>query len=64
MRLGDPVLIRGRMFVLRGVDPMSVPDRQAEVEDPRTGERFTVPCAELEEPEEPPRAAAGLDPVG
>jgi hypothetical protein len=64
MRLGDPVLIRGRTFVLRGIDPMSVPDRQAEVEDPHTGERFTVPCAELEELDEPPWAARGFDPVG
>jgi hypothetical protein len=61
MRLGELVLIRGRTFVLRGVDPMSVPDRQAEVEDPLTGERFTVPCADLEEL---PRAAEGFDPVG
>jgi len=47
MRIGDQVLYHGRVFVLRGHDPMSVPDRRAEVEDPATGERLVVALAEL-----------------
>jgi len=33
---------------------MSMPERRAQVEDPQTGERFSVPLRELEErPTEP-----------
>jgi len=49
MRIGDPVIYRGRTLTLRGIDPMSVPDRRAEVEDPDTGERLIVALDELEE---------------
>jgi hypothetical protein len=56
MRIGDLVIHNGRLFVLLGHDPMSVPDRQAEVADPETGERFTVPLAELEPAPEDPAA--------
>ncbi len=60
MRIGDRVLYHGRVLVLLGHDPMSVPDRRAEVEDPQTGDRLVVPLAELE-PESPePR---GFDPA-
>ena len=52
MNIGDPVLHRGRRYVLRGLDPMSVPDRQAFLEDPETGEQVTAPVDELE-PEAP-----------
>ena len=48
MRIGDRVLYHGRVLVLRGHDPMSVPDRRAEVQDPETGERLVVPLDELE----------------
>ena len=60
MRIGDPVTYHGRALTLRGIDPMSVPERRAEVEDPHTGERFTVAFDELEEalPELP-----GFDPA-
>jgi hypothetical protein len=47
MRIGDLVIHNGRLLVLLGHDPMSVPDRQAEVADPSTGERLVVPLAEL-----------------
>jgi hypothetical protein len=47
MRIGDLVIHNGRMLVLLGHDPMSVPDRRAQVEDPATGERFVVPLDEL-----------------
>jgi len=54
MRIGDLVSYHGTQYVLRGLDPMSVPDRQAELEDPATGERLRVPLADVEEgPAEP-----------
>ena len=56
MRIGDQVLYHGRVLVLLGHDPMSVPDRRAEVEDPETGERFVVLLDELE--------PASLEPEG
>ena len=56
MRIGDLVIHNGRLFVLLGHDPMSVPDRQAEVADPETGERFIAPLAELEPAPEDPAA--------
>jgi hypothetical protein len=57
LRIGDEVIYHGRVLVLRGLEPMSVPTRRAEVEDPVTGERFFVPVDELELP--PP----GFDPA-
>ena len=60
MQIGDQVLYQGRVLVLRGHDPMSMPDRRAEVEDPETGERLVVLLAELEAaPPEP----EGFDPA-
>jgi len=50
MRIGDLVLYDGRLYVLRGVEPMSVDDRKAELEDPETGNRVRVPLDEVEEP--------------
>jgi hypothetical protein len=47
MEIGDDVIYRGRVLVLLGHDPMSVPDRHAQVEDPATGERFDVLYDEL-----------------
>jgi hypothetical protein len=61
MQIGDPVIYRGRVLVLLGHEPMSLPDRRAQVEDPRTGERFDVAYDELA-----PAAsgAQGFDPAG
>ena len=54
MRIGDLVTYHGTQYVLRGLDPMSVPDRRAELEDPATGERVRVPLSDVEEaPSEP-----------
>jgi len=52
MRIGELVIHNGRLLVLLGHDPMSVPDRQAEVEDAATGERLVVPLDELAPPPE------------
>ncbi|MGZ4309369.1 MAG: hypothetical protein ACXVZ2_12780 [Gaiellaceae bacterium] len=48
MNIGDLVLYQGRLHYLRGLDPMSVPDRRAVLEDAETGEEVTAPIAELE----------------
>jgi hypothetical protein len=48
MEIGDEVLFRGRVVRLLGHDPMSVPDRRAQVLDPVTGEELEVPYDELE----------------
>jgi hypothetical protein len=50
MELGTAVTYRGRVCVLRGLDPMSVDERRALLEDERTGERFWVPLHEVEDP--------------
>ena len=48
MNIGDLVLFQGRTFYLRGLDPMSVPDRRAILEDAETGQELQVPLAEVE----------------
>ena len=47
MEIGDPVIYDGRTYVLRGFEPMSVDERHADLEDPRTGERIRVPLDEV-----------------
>jgi hypothetical protein len=47
MEIGELVTYEGHAYVLRGLDPMGVPDRTAELEDPETGERVSVPLAEV-----------------
>ena len=47
MNIGELVIYDGRPCYLRGLEPMSVPDRRAELEDVRTGERLIVPLAEV-----------------
>ena len=49
MEIGDLVTYRGRAYVLRGLDPMSVDARRAHLEDTATGERLWVDLAELED---------------
>ena len=45
MEIGDFVTYNGKSYVLRGLEPMSVPDRRAELEDPESGEPLSVPFA-------------------
>ncbi|MGB2952778.1 MAG: hypothetical protein WBB74_05225 [Gaiellaceae bacterium] len=52
MEIGERVKYRGRVCVVRGLEPMSVPDRRVELEDAETGERLLAPVAEVEQ--EPP----------
>jgi hypothetical protein len=48
MTIGDLVLYQGRRYYLRGLDPMSVPDRRAILEDAETGHEVSVPVEEVE----------------
>ena len=47
MRIGDLLAYRGRRYIVRGLDPMGVPERRADLEDVETGEAIRVPIAEL-----------------
>ena len=47
MKIGDLVTYQGRAYVLRGLEPMSVPNRRVELEDPESGEVVVVPLAEV-----------------
>ena len=51
MAIGDLVLFNGRRYILRGVDPMSLTERQAELEDPDTGARMRVKLDDVHEVE-------------
>ena len=48
MRIGDLVAYAGRQYIVRGLDPMGVPKRRADLEDAETGEALRVPIAELD----------------
>jgi hypothetical protein len=52
MEIGDLVTYQGRAYVLRGLEPMSMPNRRAELEDPESGEVVVVPLAEVS-PQDP-----------
>ncbi len=54
MEIGDLVTYDGKAYVLRGLEPMSVPDRRAEIEDPESGELLFVPVAQLAAAPPPP----------
>jgi hypothetical protein len=61
MRIGDLVTYQGTLYILRGLEPMSVSERRVELEHPTTGERLRVPLAEVdEEPDEPRFEREGL----
>jgi hypothetical protein len=47
MQLGDLLTYQGRRYVVRGLDPMGVPERRVDLEDVETGERRRVPIREL-----------------
>ena len=54
MEIGSLVTYQGRAYYLRGLDPMSVSDRQAELEDVFTHERISVPLDEVADPHASP----------
>jgi hypothetical protein len=47
MRIGDLLDYEGKQYILRGLDPMGVPERRADLEDVETGESIRVPIADL-----------------
>ena len=50
MEIGSLVTYQGRAYYLRGLDPMSVTERRAELEDVFTHERITAPLDEVVDP--------------
>ena len=52
MKIGDLITYQGRAYVLRGLEPMSVPNRRAELKDPDSGEVIVVPLDEVS-PQDP-----------
>ena len=50
MEIGSLVTYQGRAYYLRGLDPMSVTERGAELEDVFTHERITVPLHDVVDP--------------
>ena len=48
MRIGDLLDYEGKRYIVRGLDPMGVPERRVDLEDVETAERIRVPIAELE----------------
>ena len=54
MEIGDLVTYRGRACYLRGLEPMSVPDRRVDLEDAATGEVLLAPMEHVETAAEPP----------
>jgi hypothetical protein len=54
MEIGEVLNYDGRTYVLLGMEPMSVPDRKAELKDTETGEIVFVLCADL------PQSSEGL----
>ena len=65
MKIGDLVLYPGSALLLRGLDPMSVPNRQAFIEDTVTGKERTAPIGGSTRgpPDGSLRRAAGFDRV-
>ena len=59
MKIGDLVLYLGRHYYLRGLDPMSVPNRQAFLEDAVTGKEHTAPVEKIEPGPPGPGGAPG-----
>jgi hypothetical protein len=49
LRIGQDVTYQGRTYRLCGLQPMSVPDREAELQDAASGERFWVPLEALDQ---------------
>jgi hypothetical protein len=47
MKIGATVIYRGKRYVLRGLEPMGIPDRWADIEDARTGRVLRVRVAHL-----------------
>lgn len=49
MKIGEIVTYEDRAYILCGLEPMSVPDRRAELEELESGERVSVPVKDVSE---------------
>ena len=49
MRIGDLLDYEGKWYIVRGLDPMGVPERRADLEDAETGEPIRVSMAKLDD---------------
>ncbi len=47
MEIGDTLTHKGRAYVLIGLEPMSVPDRKADLQDLETGDVVAIPWSIL-----------------
>lgn len=45
--IGERVIWQGRLYVLVGIDPMSVSDRRADLRDLASDRRLRVPAVEV-----------------
>jgi hypothetical protein len=52
MEIGEILTLDGKAYVLRGLDPMGVPDRRLVLEDAETGEQLIVPVSAVVPDEE------------
>ena len=58
LKRDDLATYDGRLYFLRGFDPMGVLSQRAYLEDAETHERRTVPLADLVDRRHPPRGGA------
>ena len=64
LRIDDQIVVEGRVFVVRGFDPLGVPAGRVYLEDEATGESVTELIARLREGEAAIRPAAEEDSRG
>jgi hypothetical protein len=62
VNIGDQVLYDGRVYVLRGLDPMSVPNRTVLLEDALEGGLIRAPLDDIEPAES--RSGFESEPLG
>jgi hypothetical protein len=53
MKIGDLVLYQGRLYYLRGLDPMGVPERRVMLEDAETGEEVAALASDISAADNP-----------
>jgi hypothetical protein len=47
LRIGDHYIIHGRTYIICGFEPMSLPDRNVELEDLASNQHLLVPIDEI-----------------
>ena len=64
LRIDDQIVVEGRVFVVRGFDPLGVPGGRVYLEDKATGESVTESIARLPQSEPAIRPASEEDSRG